>query len=102
MKHKYIIGTKADTGKLRYDLLPDNSIQEVVSVLTYGAKKYAPNNWKLIADWRNRYYSAAQRHMAAWRLGEDLDRESNAHHLAHAITNLLFILAMELTESKKK
>lgn len=41
-------GNKFDNGKLRYDLLPFASIDEVVKVLTFGAEKYVDNNWQLV------------------------------------------------------
>lgn len=91
----HIVGAfmKFDTNKLRYDLLPPFAIQEIVKVLTYGAKKYKPNNWRQVDD-INRYIAAAYRHIEAWRLGEDFDKESNLHHLSHAATNLIFLVEL--------
>jgi hypothetical protein len=89
-------GVKHDAGKLRYDLVPDGAEAAVVAVLTYGAKKYAPENWRKVEEPKARYYAAARRHMAAWRAGEAFDPESGLHHLAHAACCLLFLLDVEV------
>ena len=86
---------KFDQGKLRYDLLPVEPIEEIVRVLTFGAEKYAPNSWQGVPDGENRYYAAAWRHILAWRKGERDDPESGIHHLGHAMCNLVFLMGLE-------
>lgn len=88
-------GRKYDGGKLRYDLVPALALEEVVKVITKGAEKYDPENWKRVPEGRRRYYAAAMRHMEAWRKGEEQD-EIGTHHIANAISNLMFILEKEL------
>lgn len=88
-------GRKDDSEKLRYDLLPDRPIRDIVEVLTFGARKYAPNNWQKVPEWRSRYYAALQRHLVAWRMGERTDPESGLSHLAHAACCLVFIMALD-------
>ena len=88
-------GRKFDKDKLRYDLMPVLAQEEVVKVITLGAKKYDPENWKRVPEGRRRYYAAAMRHMEAWRKGEKQD-EIGTHHIANAISNLMFILEKEL------
>ncbi len=89
-------GVKNDDGKARWDLLPWHPLALVVAVLTFGARKYAPGNWRHVPDARERYFAASMRHVAAWRGGETLDPESNLPHLAHALCSLLFVLALDL------
>ena len=84
-------GVKFDQDKDRWDLLPLEVIQEVVKVLTFGAKKYAPENWKKMED-KERYYAAMMRHVCAWRSGEPFDSETGFHHLTHAMTNIMFLM----------
>ena len=84
-------GRKHDTGKLRYDLLPPKTVEDVVKVLTLGAEKYAPDNWKYVRPFNDRYYAAAMRHIQAWRQGEDHDPETGLPHLAHALCCLVFL-----------
>jgi len=89
-------GQKFDKGKVRYGLLPPLALQEVAEVLTAGANKYSPNNWKKVKDLHVRYVDAAYRHLEATRLGETLDGETGRHHLAHAICCLMFLLETEI------
>lgn len=89
------LGLKLDEGKTRYDLLPAASLEHVAQVLTFGAKKYAPDNWRKVDGWRWRYYRAALGHLLAWWRGEKLDQESGLPHLAHAACCVLFLLELE-------
>lgn len=84
---------KFDKGKLRYGLIPPQATKAIAEVLTYGAKKYKPNNWQLGEP--DRYIDALYRHLEAWRAGEKLDPESGLSHLAHAITNISFLIFFE-------
>lgn len=88
-------GRKYDGGKLRYDLIPVLALEEVTKVITLGAEKYDPENWKRVPEGRRRYTAAAFRHIEAWRKGETTD-EIGTHHIANAISNLMFILEKEL------
>jgi hypothetical protein len=45
-----------------------------------------------MVDAERRYFAAAIRHMVAWKSGELNDSETGVSHLAHAATNLLFML----------
>lgn len=83
-------GVKFDQGKPRFSLLPLKELGQVIDVLEYGARKYAPNNWQLVPSSNERYFDAAMRHIIAFRLGEKNDTESGKSHLAHAICCLLF------------
>jgi hypothetical protein len=88
-------GYKADEDKLPFHLLPADAVEEVVKVLQYGAKKYAPRNWERGMDW-SRPFSAMMRHMWAWWRGEENDHETGLSHLAHAGCCILFLLAYSL------
>lgn len=94
-------GVKHDDEKTRYDLIPPLSLDALARVLTFGARKYAPENWRKVPDARRRYFSAALRHTWAWWRGEKLDAESGEHHLAHALCCIAFALELELEEEKK-
>lgn len=92
-------GLKYDDGKLQYSLFPSNVLAEIVKVLTYGARKYAPENWRKVANGNQRYLDALYRHVEAWRAGEWLDPESKLPHLAHAACCVIFLLGINLTNS---
>ena len=83
---------KFDKEKLAYDLIPPEALHALATVLTYGAKKYAPRNWERGLKFR-RIFAALQRHLWAWQGGEDIDPESGIEHLSHALCNLSFLVA---------
>jgi len=88
-----VSGIKYDKGKDRISLFPPKALQEVLNIFEMGAKKYEPFNWTKGLSY-TRLYDATQRHLAQWWQGEDVDEESGQNHLAHAVTNLLFLLEM--------
>lgn len=93
------VGVKYDSEKPDYSLLPPNALEETVKVLTFGAKKYSPGNWKKLNSAWTRYFAAAQRHMWALQKGEEKDPESGYHHAAHASCCLLFMLEIDKTRN---
>lgn len=87
---------KYDQDKPRWDLLPIEPIEEVVKALTYGANKYADNNWKTVEPFVERYYAAMMRHIVEWRKGNLIDAESGLSHLTHAMCCMLFLMTKEV------
>ena len=94
-KEENKVGLKFDTGKLRYSLVPPVATKALAEILTFGAEKYAPNNWQLVSNPEERYTDALLRHLEAYRAGEKIDPESGFSHLKHAITNVAFLLHFE-------
>ena len=108
------VGRKYDSSKPMYALLPVNALEEVVEVLTAGARKYneplSEENWRKVDNPYFRYFSAAQRHMAADRKGELIDidkvnkdgsisKGTDCYHLACAIASLMFMLQLRMEEN---
>lgn len=92
-------GVKNDSGKIEWSYLPIEPMNEVLKVLMLGDRKYpSPDgcNWKAVPNARKRYYNAALRHITSWYNGEKTDPESGYNHLAHAVTNALFLLWFEI------
>jgi hypothetical protein len=85
-------GAKADSNKLDLTLVPGELEEAVAEILMFGAQKYSRNGWKHVPDASRRYFAALERHIKAFKRGEDLDPESGLHHLAHATCNLAFLL----------
>jgi hypothetical protein len=84
-------GRKFDGGKLQYGLIPPLAQKAMVEILTFGAEKYEPDNWKHVPDSKRRYFDAAMRHLWDWKNGEQNDPESGKNHLAHAMCCLAFL-----------
>ena len=83
-------GHKCDAGKPRTDLIDATAMLDLARVLTFGAKKYAPNNWRAGMEW-HRPIAAALRHIYAIQQGEDYDQETGFLHAAHALCELMFL-----------
>lgn len=94
-------GRKFDGGKLEYGLLPPFALEEIVKVLTFGAQKYERDNWQKVPDSKRRYFDALQRHVWAWKRGEQFDPESGIHHLAHAMCCLMFLYEHDIMYSNE-
>jgi hypothetical protein len=90
-------GRKYDSGKRQWwymwQFLPE--LEQVTDILTFGDKKYPAedgSNWRLVDNAERRYTSALMRHLSAYLQGEKVDAESGKSHLAHMITNALFLM----------
>jgi len=91
-------GMKYDGDKPRMELLVQgcpNALEQVGTVLTFGAKKYAAHSWQTVPGGDDRYLAALLRHLTAIGKGEQNDPESGLSHLAHVACNALFILELE-------
>ena len=83
--------TKYDDDKPMMHLVPLVSVEAVAKVMTFGAKKYAPNGWKDVTNAVDRYNSAMLRHMVAIQKGETIDLESGLPHIDHVACNAMFL-----------
>jgi Domain of unknown function (DUF5664) len=84
-------GKRFNKGKLRYDLIPSNSLKEIAKVFTYGCEKYGEKNWQRGMKWSN-VIASLERHLAAFKQCEDFDEETGHYHIAHLATNAIFLL----------
>lgn len=105
---KKLLGKKHDNGKIQWQLLPWNEAEQVAQVMTDGAAKYSPDNWKHVPDAENRYFAALMRHAVAWKkahdkgcVAEKRDPESGRWHLAHLICCALFLMFFDNKAVKK-
>lgn len=67
--------------------------KEIAEVLTFGARKYKPNNWRKCSD-TGRYLAAVFRHLDDWNTKGEVDEESGKLHRAHIATNLMFLFCL--------
>ncbi len=94
-------GTKHDTDKPRWDLLPYGALEEVVKVYTFGANKYDDWNWSKGIQY-SRLMAALMRHLFKWWWKrESIDEETKCHHLASVVFNALGLLHFELQQQKQ-
>lgn len=78
-------------GKIRPSLIPPGALIEVLKVLEMGAQKYSPWNWTKGLNYLS-VCDSLDRHVLAFKGGEDKDPESGLYHAAHIIVNALFLL----------
>jgi len=80
-----MIDPKGEAGKLKcpLHLLPPYALSQTAWVMSLGASKYGPWNWRENKVEAMTYVGAILRHMSAWSSGEDNDPESGQSHLAH-------------------
>lgn len=83
---------EADVGKLDLTLVPPALLEAVARVLEFGAKKYTRRSYDTVPDAEVRYYRALRRHLHAFESGEDLDPETELHHLIHAAANVAILV----------
>ena len=88
-------------GKLRWELLPLETLEEVVKIYTFGAEKYGPNTWQNLENGYERYKAALLRHLVSYEKGETHDEESGIHALAHMAWNAIALLYIELEKEKE-
>ena len=85
----------------RWDLLPFEPLENLVEILTYGAKKYEPNNWQGVEPLR--YFDALIRHLIEdFIRSEDNDQESGLPHASHMHCNATFLDWLRTQKAKEK
>lgn len=89
-------GNKDDGNKPMMDLLDPAFLEGTAKVLTFGAKKYAPHNWRKGIK-VSRLIAACLRHLTAIMRGEDLDPETKLHHGYHLACEVMFLTSMLTT-----
>ena len=84
-------GARKNAGKAMFSLVPMHLLAGVARVLNGGLFKYAEWNWAAGMVW-SACFNCAMRHMFKFYYArEELDTETQEHHLDHAICNLLFL-----------
>lgn len=81
------------SGKARLDLLEPAANTETAHALAFGAAKYGVQNYITIPIHARVYLAAIQRHLDAWKNGEDVAEDSGVHHLGHIAANVHIALA---------
>jgi len=77
--------------KVPFNCVPCGPLCEVGLAMLEGARKYGRHNYRAIGTRASVYYDAALRHITAWWEGEDIDPDSNIHHLMKAVASLMVV-----------
>ncbi len=73
-------------------LIPPVAMEQQAWAHKNGADKYQPFNWRTANVCMTTYIAAMQRHINAFRDGEDCAPDSGIHHLAHVAASCNIIL----------
>jgi hypothetical protein len=79
-----------NNGKPQWSLVDFDSLEGLVHVLEYGARKYAKDNWKKGMP-VTQVSESLMRHLFAFLRGEDVDPESGCRHISHVMCNTMFL-----------
>jgi hypothetical protein len=87
-------GMKFNQKKLRYELIPFVSLDQLAAVFTFGALKYEDHNWKGMdpvegIEWCR---AAMMRHVSKLEQGQEIDPDSGLNHWAHICWNAVACL----------
>jgi hypothetical protein len=78
--------------KAPLSLVPDTARVAMAMGFLEGATKYGRYNWRAAGVRASIYMDAAQRHLAKWWNGEDIDPDSGLPHLAKAMCCLAVLV----------
>lgn len=82
---------RLDQDKPQMSLIDPWAAEGLAKVLTFGARKYNPWNWKKTGFQYSRTLDSLHRHLAAFERGEDIDPESRLPHIDHLGANWMFL-----------
>ncbi len=91
-----ITGGEKGMKDVQLHALPWEALQELGRIYSFGAQKYADYNFRKGYQW-SLSFDAMLRHAFAFWNREDLDEESQLHHMAHATWHALTLTLFALT-----
>lgn len=94
-EEKQVLADRFNAGKLQWSMVDFKSLEDMVRVLEFGAKKYSRNNWKKGLK-TTEIVDSMLRHIYAYLDGEDVDPESGINHTGHIMCNAMFLSHMHL------
>lgn len=84
------LGERKNEGKTEWSLVDFTSVEPLAKVLMFGAKKYAPNNWRKGLPY-TKVIESLLRHVFKVLNGEVVDEESGIEHTGHIMCNAMFL-----------
>jgi hypothetical protein len=89
-------GAKKGVKKQRFELIPPRALMELTKLYGRGAKKYAPNNFRLGYE-TSKSFGAGQRHAVLFWAKENYDTETECHHIGSFVWHCFTILESNVT-----
>jgi hypothetical protein len=78
--------------RVSLSLFPDTAVVAGALAFTEGDAKYGGHNYRVAGVRASVYYDAEERHMKAWRNGEDIDPDSGLPHLWKALACIAVLI----------
>jgi hypothetical protein len=91
-------GGEKGTKLARFDLIPTGPLWQLAEHYGKGAAKYADRNWQRGYAW-SLSFAALQRHAWAFWNGEDLDPETQSHHMAAVAFHAFALMEFDSTDT---
>jgi hypothetical protein len=88
-------GGEKGTKPARFDLIPAEPLWEVASLYGFGAEKYDDHNWRKGYDW-SLSFAALMRHAWLFWSGQDIDPETQRHHMASVVFHAFALMQFGL------
>lgn len=88
---------KKETIKNRWDLMDFDCLDDMCTVLTYGAKKHGDTNFLELEHDKavEKYFAKIMRHLTEYRIRIYYDDETNLPHIIHAMADLMILYTLE-------
>ena len=108
VRHTGASGASKGQKAARFDLIPPRVLRLLAEHYGTGARKYNPieradgepgpaiDNWRLGYNFSSSI-AALERHLNAWKCGEDIDEEMNSNHLVAVIWHCMTLLEYQMT-----
>ena len=93
--YKEELADRFNDGKPQWSMVDFKSLEDMVRVLEFGAKKYSRDNWKKGLK-TTEIVDSMLRHIYAYLNGEDVDPESGINHTGHIMCNAMFLSHMHM------
>ena len=74
----------------RYDLVPPHASDQLAILFMKGAETYGERDWENGLSW-SELIASLERHLNAFKNGQDFDSESGMLHITHVLTNAAFL-----------
>lgn len=88
---------KFDAEKPKVTLVPPRALIEVAKAMTYGANKYAADNYLKGGFTHRKLLDSAMCHINSHLQGEDIDESGNTH-LSHAAASIMMLIECIITD----
>lgn len=79
----------------RFDLIPPDALWKLAEVYGKGSQKYTDRNWEKGFAW-GLSIAALERHLSLFKQREDIDPETQCHHIAQVAWHALTLLTFQL------